>query len=150
MKHLLLIAFVFLMMGCETAPPMEFTFEKFETIEAEVTYPEELPKIRELECYPNVDQCKIAGYTSSDDIDVFEVYKVRAESNTSIAQGNAEALDAVLAQAEELVAAGQAQEQITRIREEQLFTERSLRQQDKWYYRAMIVLVGVAGVYAAR
>ena len=152
MKHLWLIASAILMTACETVPPpMEFTFEEFKTIEAEVTYPEELPKLRELECYPGeADECKIAGYTSTRDIDVFETYKIRAKSNTTIAQGNAEALEAVLEQADELVAAGKAQEQITRIREEQLYTERALRVREKWYYRAMLVLVGAAGVFAAR
>lgn len=152
MKHLWLIAFAILMTACETVPPpIEFTFEKFETIDQKVTYPEELPKIRDLQCYPGESdaECKIAGYTSSADIDVFETYKIRAESNTAIAQGNAEALESTIQQTEELVAAGRAQENITKIREEQLQFERWQRQIDKWYYRALLVLVGAAGIYAA-
>lgn len=152
MKHLLLIASAILITACETTPPIELeTFEAFEAIDAEVTYPAVLPKIRDLECYPGEtdDDCKVAGYTSAADIDIFEAYKIRAEGNTGIAQGNAEALEYVLEQAAELVAAGKAAENITKIREEQLANERKLRQQDKWYYRLMLLFVGAAGVYAA-
>lgn len=152
MKHLLLIAFAILITACETAPPpLEFTFEKFETIEAEVTYPAELPKIAKLKCYPGEGDgnCKIVGYVDAADIDRLAAYKIRAEGNTTIAQANAEALESVLKQTAELVAAGQAEENITKIREEQLSTERMLRQQDKWFYRGMLALAGLAIVFVA-
>lgn len=152
MRHLLLIALAILITACETAPPpLEFTFEEFETIEAEATYPDELPKIRPLECYPGGEDndCSVAGYTLSEDIDAYEEYKIRAEGNTIIAQENAEALDGALGQAAELVAAGRAQEHIAKIREEQLRHERMLRQQDKWYYRIMLALAGAALVVTA-
>jgi len=152
MKHLSLIAFAILITACETAPPpLEFTFEEFETIEAEATYPDELPKLKPLECYPGgeEDDCTVAGYTLPEDIDALEAYKIRAEGNTAVAQANAEALDGSLEQAAELVAAGRAQEHIAKIREEQLRHERMLRQQDKWYYRIMLALAGAALVVTA-
>jgi hypothetical protein len=156
MKHLLLIAFAILITACETAPPpIEFTFEKFELIEAEAEYPKELGRIKDLECYPGeeVDEdnpCQVAGYTRSDDIDALEAYKIRAEGNTDVAQANAEAIDSLLGQAAELVSAGIASENIQKIREEQVQTERRARQQEKWYYRLMLLLVGAAGVYASQ
>jgi len=152
MKHLLLIASMILIAACETTPPpIEFTFENFELIEASAEYPDELGKIKDLECYPGEgDDCKVAGYSSGNDIDALEAYKIRAEGNTEIAQGNAEAVDLLLAQQAELVAAGIASENIQKIREEQLAWEKQERQREKWYYRLMLVLVGAAGVYASQ
>lgn len=152
MKHLWLVAFAILITACETAPPsIEFTFEKFELIEAEAEYPKELGKIKDLECYPGESdaECKVAGYTSAADIDALEAYKIRAEGNTEVAHQNAVAIDALLGQAAELVSAGIASENIQKIREEQLQSERAARLREKWYYRLMLVLVGGAGVIAS-
>ena len=151
MKLLWPIVCAILITACETGPPpLDLsTFEEFKTIEAEVTYPDALPKIKELECYPNEDDCKVAGYTSTADVDVLEAYKIISEGNTGIAQANAEAIDSALEQSADLVAAGIAAEKISEIREEQLRIERQLRQQEKWYYRAMLALAGVAIVITA-
>lgn len=152
MKHLLPIALAILITACESMPPpLEFTFENFELIEAQAEYPKELGKIKDLECYPGESDadCKVAGYTSADDIDALEAYKIRAEGNTEVAHHNAVAVDALLGQAAELVSAGIASENIQKIREEQLQSERQARLREKWYYRLMLLLVGAAGVYAS-
>lgn len=151
MRHLLLVALAISITACETgSPPIEFTFDNFELIEAEAEYPKPLGKIRDLECYPGEgEDCKVAGYTSGTDIDALEAYKIRAEGNTEVAQANAEAVDGLLAQQAELVAAGIAEENMRKIREEQLAWERQQRQREKWYYRLMLLLVGAAGVYSA-
>ena len=151
MKLLWPIAFAILITACETGPPpLDLsTFEEFKTVEAEATYPDALPKLNELECYPDENSCRIAGYNSTADVDKLEAYKIVSEGNTAIAQANAEAVDSALAQSAELVAAGIAAEKISEIREEQLRIERQLRQQEKWYYRAMLALAGVAIVLTA-
>jgi len=150
MKLVWLIASAILITACEaTPPPIEFTFEKFEAIEATVTYPEELPKLQELECYPGEgDACKIAGYSTEAALDTFAAYKIRATSNTTIAQNNGEALQTVLEQNEELIGAGKAAENIYKIREEQLQYERRQREIEKWYYRGLIAIVTGAAIYA--
>ncbi len=152
MKVLWLIAFAILISGCETTPPIDFgsTFADYQTTEKEVTYAKELPKIEKLQCYPDEgDQCHIVGYTSTDDIDRLETYKIRSEANVTIANENATALEYILEENKELVAAGRAQENITKIREEQLQFEKAERMREKWYYRLMLILIGGAGIYAS-
>ena len=150
MKRVLLIAFAILTTACETTPPpIDFGFEDFKPVQAEVTYPSTLPKISPLECWPSEVNCQVVGYTSSTDIDKLDAYKILAESNTALATLNAEVIELVLEQADELVVAGKASEQIWKIREEQLMRERIMRQQDKWYYRLLLLGVITAGALTA-
>ena len=151
MNHLWLIVLAISITACETIPePIEFTFHNLELITAEVEHPKELGKIRDLECYPSTQDCQIAGYTSGDDIDALEAYKIRAEGNTEVAANNADAIKLLLEQQQELVAAGIASENIQKIREEQLRFERQERIKEKWYYRLMLLIVGAAGVAVSR
>ena len=152
MRHLLLAVLAALMIGCEPSPPiLDNTFAEFQVTDKEVTSPEVLPKLIPLDCFPEEgDGCQIAGWTSTDSIDTFENYKIISESNTEIAQANAEGLQTAIEEIKELVYAGREQEKITQIREEQLQFERTQRQIEKWYYRVMLVLVGAAGVYASQ
>ncbi len=152
MKALWLIAFAILITGCETTPPVDFdtTFADYEITEKEVTYAEELPKIKKLQCYPGEgDSCRIVGYTSTDDIDRLETYKIRSEANVTIANENATALEYILGENKELVAAGRSQEIITKFIQERLQFEKAERLREKWYYRLMLVFVGAAGIYAS-
>lgn len=139
------------MMACVPTPPtIDFTFEEFKIVEAEVTYPEELPRIRDLECYPGEgDQCEVSAYSNIADIDTLDLYKIRAESNTTIAENNAIALEATLGKANQLVLAGRSQENITKIIQEQLAASEAQRIRDKWYYRGLLVLLGGAIVLTA-
>lgn len=152
MKHLLLVVLAISITACETIPePKEFTFAEVELIDAEAEHPKELGTIKDLECWPGEgDECEIAGYSSADDIDALESYKIRAEGNTEVAEANANTVDLLLEQQAEFVAAGIASENIQKIREEQLAWERAKRQQEKWYYRLMLLVVGAAGVYASK
>jgi len=150
MRKVLLIACAVLISGCETAPPtIEYTFEEFQPIEAEPVSASALPSLTPLECYPDEEDCLIAGYRDGEDIDSLEAYQVLAEANTEIANENAQALEIMLEREQAILAAAKAQESVTRLREEQLAYERSERLREKWYYRIMIVLVGAAGVAAA-
>lgn len=151
MRHLWLIALSLLMTACETIrPPIDFTFEEFELVTADVTYPEELPKMAKLECYPGEgDECLVSAYSRIEDVDTFELYLIRADSNTTIAEQNAVALDATLEKANQIVLAGRSQENITKIIQEQLANSESQRKRDKWYYRGMLILMGGAVIVVA-
>ena len=149
MKRVWLIAFAILITACETVPPIEFGFDDFEPVTAEVTYPSTLPKISPLQCYPTESDCKVVGYKLSSDIDKLEAYQVLADSNTDIAALNAKALELAIQQSAELVIAGKANENLWKIREEQLIRERRLRQQDKWYYRILLLGAVVVGAVSA-
>lgn len=149
-RQVLLIAFAILITACETAPPtIDYTFQEFKPIEAEITYPDALPMVRPLECYPSEEDCRVAGYTDPADIDALELFKIRAIGNTTIAEANANALEIMVEREEAILAASKAQESITRLREEQLAWERQQRTQDKWYYRILLGLVIGAGAYAS-
>lgn len=152
MKLLWLIALSLSTIACETTgPPIDFTFEEFEIVEAEVQYPEELPKIVKLECYPGPgDDCEVSAYSRIEDVDTFELYLIRAESNTTIAAENSIALEATLEKANQMVLAGRSQENITKIIQEQLSFSESQRRRDKWYHRGMMILMGGAVVIVAK
>jgi hypothetical protein len=150
MRLLLLIALASLTTACSTAPPeITYDFETFKAIEAEATHPSDLPKVAPLECIPSEDNCQGVGYTRTSDVDTLETFKELAIGNTEVAGANAEAVETMLAREDAILAAAKAQEQITRLREEQLAWERAERTREKWYYRVLIVLVGAAGVAAA-
>lgn len=151
MKVLWLIVLSLSIAACETTQPrLDFTFEEFEIIEAEVQYPEELPTIAKLECYPGPGpDCLVSAYSRIEDVNTFELYLIRAESNTGIASGNAEALDATLQKANQMVLAGRSQENITKIIQEQLSFSESQRRRDKWYYRALGLLGAIGLVFTA-
>ena len=150
MRLTLLVAFAILMAGCESTPPtIDHEFETFEAIDAKVTFPDKLPRIVPLKCYPSEEECRVVGYTDSRSIDELEIYKTYAEGNTLIAEANADTATALIQREAAILAASKAQEGLTRLREEQLAWERSERRKDKWYYRVMIVLIGGAAVYAS-
>lgn len=150
MRLTLLIAFAILMSGCETTPPAYvYEFATFEKIEEDATYPSELPILAPFECGED-PACPVAGYTRATDIDTLERFKELAKGNTEIAETNADIINTLLEREEAILAAAKAQEQIANIREEQLQWERQEATRQKWYYRAMIVLVGAAGVYASQ
>jgi len=150
MRLILLIVCASLISACETAPPtITYDFATFKAVEAEPTYPSSLPSIPPLECYPSNEQCDVVGYTRASDIDALEAHKELAIGNTEVAEANAMALEVMLDREEAILAAAKAQEQITKLREEQLAWERSERLREKWYYRVLLVAIGAAGVYAA-
>lgn len=152
MRLILPIAFAILISACETTPPeLAHTFEEFEAVSEDVkaVWPNELPKIKSLECYPSNEDCKIAGYTDMADIDTFETFKELAIGNTEIADNSADAIDDLLERDEAMLAAAKQQEQITNLREEQLAYVRQLQRQEKWYYRGMLALIGAAAFLAA-
>jgi hypothetical protein len=138
------------MTACETTkPPIDFSFATFETIEAEVTHPQELPRLRDLECYPSAAECNVAGYSNTADVDTLELYSIRAAANTEIAEQNAIALDATIRKANAFVVAGRSQENITAILQDELAFEKEQRQRDRWYYRGLLALSAVAIVFIA-
>lgn len=151
MRTILLVACAILTTACETTSPIDIppNFRNFKVEQRQATTPDELPDLHPLECYPSEADCKIVGYADPQDVDTLHRYKIRAEGNTKIAAENAAALDATNGEVAQLVEAGKAQENIARIREDQLQYERSERLREKWYYRVMLVLVGAAGVYAS-
>jgi len=151
MRLILLIVCASLITACETTPPeFNYEFATFTAVEAESTHPSPLPKLAPLECYPSVSDCPVVGYTRLADIDALEAHKELAIGNTEVAEANAQALDTMLEREEAILAAAKAQEQITKLREEQLAWERAERVREKWYYRIMLVLVGAAGYAAGR
>ncbi len=144
-----LLGLLLLMAGCATSPPpIDWGFENFETVDAEAEFPRELPTIRPLGCLPSPEDCQLVGYTTTAEVDVLEAYKITAEGNTEIAQANAEVVNLLIQQQKELVAAGVAEENIRKIREEQLSWTRSEMEKQKWFYRGVLVLLAAVGIYA--
>lgn len=150
MRLVLLIAFVILTSACETTPPkIEYEFATFSPVEAEPTTPSKLPELSPLKCYPSDDDCQVAGYDEVEDIDRYERFKILADGNTEVAQANAEALELMLEREEAILAAGKAQEEMTNLYAELLAYEKQERAREKWYYRALLVVIAGAGVYAS-
>lgn len=150
-QHLLLIAFAILIVGCSSNRPdvAPYEFQTFESVNAEITRPSELPDVAPLECWPSQDDCRVAGYTNPDDVKALDVFKILAEGNTEVAADNAQALAIMVEREEAILAAAKAQESITRLREEQLAWERRERQREKWYYRILLGVSIAAGLYAS-
>lgn len=150
MRLLLLSVFAILTAACETTPPtIDYTFEEFEPIESEIVDPTPLPSLPKLQCFPSDDDCQVAGYSTTNDIDEFERYKIISEANSEIATANTETAKLLIEREEAILAAAKAQETITNLREEQLDFERKMRQQEKWYYRVLLGLVIGASAYAS-
>lgn len=67
-------------------------------------------------------------------------YAVTSETNFTIAQANAEALEAQSRAYNSLIDAGKMQHQVAQIREELLEIERRDHATDNWFYRGIIAL----------
>lgn len=138
------------MTACATSPEpeYEYTFQTFEALDKEPVYASELPELSELECYPSADDCQVVGYTDGEDVDKLEAYTVLAESNSANTNTNAEIVQTMLEREAVIIAAGRDQENITNFVEQQLAWEREQRNREKWYYRLLLGIVTVAGMFA--
>ncbi len=124
--------------GCARTPPKPLPdWELAERVETEVADPIELPELCELHDGQWTPACWLI---------FVDEYEVIAEGNTIIAGANASALRKTEAAYDEIIAAGKLQQQLATIRQELLDDERRQREYDKWYYRAIIVGLIIAGV----
>lgn len=104
-------------------------------VEVEASDPIELPDLCAIPWQPEDVECWKA----------LDLYDIAAAENYNIAKLNASASRNGDQAYDQLIEAAKIQQQLSQIRQDMLERERRSRELDKWYYRAIIVLVGLAG-----
>lgn len=124
--------------GCVSTPTTTLPdWELAVREETEIAYPIELPVLCEI---PSEGRWSTECWLIF--VDKFEVIAI---GNTEIARGNADALRKTEQAYDQLIEAGKLQQQLAQIRQQLLDDERQQRTYDRWYYRAIIVGLIVAG-----
>lgn len=153
MRLILLSLCAVLMIGCETAPPEErdYTFQEMELVgeDFSATTGQPLPKLEELRCYPSTEDCKVAGYTDPKAVATLDAFRAIAKENYTIANLNAEAIEALQQRIDELILAGRLEEEISALRQEDFEFEKSMMRRSIWYHRVLLVLAIGAGIAVA-
>ncbi len=106
--------------------------------ETEVANPIDLPELCPL---PSTGQWSAECW-----LIFVDQYEIIAIGNTKIARSNAAALRKTEAAYDHIIEAGKLQQQLSIIRQELLEDERKQRAYDKWFYRALLGGLAVAGV----
>ncbi len=119
--------------GCATTNKVKLPdWETAAREEAEIADPIELPSL-----------CKVP-WTSTECWAKLNEYDVIAFGNTEIAKANNEALAKTEAAYDHLINAGKLQQEVAVIRREMYEQEKADRTYDKWFYRTVIVVGGLA------
>jgi hypothetical protein len=110
--------------------------------EEEIADAEPLPELCELE---KAASGEMLGWNARC-VKVFLQFENAATGNTTIALNNTSALRKTEAAADSLVNAGRMQREIAVIRQDLLNESRAAHMRDKWFYRALLVIIGVGAV----
>ena len=129
MKNWMLLLTVSILVGCVSNPVSEPDWTVAEREPSEVADPIPLPTLCEIPWSRKSIEC----WKALDNHDIV------SSGNYDIAVANAEALRNTEQAYDALVQAGKAQQEVTRFKQELLEHERQQREQEKWWYRAIIL-----------
>ena len=134
MKLSTLLLTVLILAGCASSPVELPDWDLAQRDQSkEASDPVALPDLCAVPWQPDDVECWAA----------LDLHDIAAEANYTIAAENAKSSRAGDAAYDELLGAAKVQQELSEIRQRMLEQERRDRELDKWWYRALIVLIGI-------